>query len=123
MTFISLVAGMPHVNAGRARALGVSSAQRFPAFPDLPTIAESGVPGFEFHLWQSMIAPAGMPRATITQLNSELNRALDNAEVKERLTQAGNELMGGTPARAADFIRADVERWRKIIKPEMRINR
>ena len=122
VAFISLVAGMPHVNAGRARALGASGAQRFPAFPELPTIAESGVPGFEFYLWQAMIAPAGTPRATVTRLNSELNKALDNPEVKERLTQAGNELMGGTPQQAAEFIRAEMDRYRKIIKPEMRIN-
>jgi len=123
MTFISLVAGMPLVHSGRARVLGVSSAQRFPVFPDVPTIAESGVQGFEFYLWQSMIGPVGMPRATLTRLNTELNSALSNAEVKERLTQAGNELIGGTPQQATAFIRADVERWRKIIKPEMRINR
>lgn len=123
MTFISLVAGMPHVNAGRARALGVSSAQRFPAFPELPTIAESGVPGYDFALWQAMLAPAGVPRATLARLNGELNNALANPEVKDRLTQVGNELIGGTPAQATAFIRADVERWRRIIKPEMRINR
>lgn len=123
MTFISLVAGMPLVNSGRARVLGVSSAQRFPVFADLPTIAESGVPGFEFYLWQSMIGPAGMPRATLTRLNAELNNALAHAEVKERLTQAGNELIGGTPQHATEFIRADVARWKKIIKPEMRLNR
>ncbi len=123
MTFISLVAGMPHVNAGRARALGVSSAQRFAAFPELPTTAESGVPGFEFYLWQAMIAPAGLTRATLARLNGELNGALGNPEVRERLTQAGNDLMGGTPAQATAFIRADVARWHKIIKPEMRINR
>ena len=121
MTFISLVAGMPLVNSGRARALGVSSAQRFPAFPEVPAIAESGVPGYEFYLWQSMIAPAGLPRATLARLNTELNRALAHTEVRERLTQAGNELIGGTSAQAAEFIRMDVERWRKIIKPEMRI--
>jgi tripartite-type tricarboxylate transporter receptor subunit TctC len=123
MTFISLVAGMPLVQSGRARVLGVSSAQRHPGFADLPTIAESGVPGFEFYLWQGIIGPAGMPRATLARLNSEINSALNNAEVKERLTQAGNELIGGTPAQASEFIRADVQRWRKIIKPEMRLSR
>ena len=123
MAFISVVAGMPMVQSGRARALGISSAQRYAQFPDLPTIAESGVPGFEFYLWQGIIGPAGMPRATVARLNSEINAALNNTEVKERLTQAGNELIGGTPAQASEFIRADVQRWRKIIKPEMRINR
>ena len=123
MAFISLVAGMPMVQSGRARVLGVSSAQRVAGFADLPTIADSGVPGFEFYLWQGIIGPAGMPSATLARLNSEISGALSIAEVKERLTQAGNELIGGTPAQAAEFIRADVQRWRKIIKPEMRINR
>jgi tripartite-type tricarboxylate transporter receptor subunit TctC len=123
MAFISLSAGMPMVQSGRARVLGVSSAQRVAGFPDLPTIAESGVPGFEFYLWQGIIGPAGMPRATLTRLNSEIISVLSNAEVKERLTQAGNELIGGTPQQAAEFIRTDVQRWRKIINPEMRLSR
>lgn len=123
MTFISVVAGMPLVQSGRARVLGVSSLQRFPTIPDVPTIAESGVPGFEFALWQAMLAPAGVTRATLARLNSELNVALNDAQVKERLTQAGNELMGGTPQQAHEFIRADIERWKKIIRPEMRVSR
>jgi len=80
--------------------------------------------------WDRLRAQGGAPDAPAARLRSvytihfgELNKALDNTEVKERLTQAGNELIGGTPAQAADFIRADVERWRQIIKPEMRINR
>ena len=120
MLFISLVAGMPLANSGRARALAVSSATRFPAFPELPTIAESGV---DFYLWQAMLAPAGLSRATVAQLNDELNKALGNAEVKTRMTQQGNELMGGTPQQATAFISAEIARWRKIIKPEMRITR
>jgi tripartite-type tricarboxylate transporter receptor subunit TctC len=101
----------------------VSSLQRYPVFPELPAIAESGVPGFEFYLWQSLVVPAATPRAVITQLNSELNKTLAGADVKERLTQAGNEIISGTPAQGNDFIRADVERWKKIIKPEMRLGR
>ena len=123
MLFISLVAGMPLVHSGRARALGVSSATRFPAFPELPTIAESGVPGVDFYLWQAMLALAGLSRATVAQLNDELNKALGNAEVKTRMTQQGNELMGGTPQQATAFISAEIARWRKIIKLEMRITR
>ena len=81
------------------------------------------ISGFVFYLWQSLIVPAATPRAVIVQLNSELNRALASADVKERLTQAGNEIISGTPAQGNDFIRADVERWKKIVKPEMRLNR
>ena len=123
MAFISLVAGMPVANSGRARALGMSGLKRAPQFPDLPTISESGVPGFEFYLWQGIIGPAGMPRATVARLNSEINGALNTADEKERLTAAGNELIGGTPAQAAEHIRDEVARWQKIIKPEMRLSR
>jgi len=123
MAFISVAAGMPMVQSGRARALGVSSLTRFPAFPELPAIAESGVPGFEFYLWQSIVVPAATPRAVVTQLNSELNKALAAPDVKERLVQAGNEIISGTPVQGDDFIRADVERWKRIIKPEMRVAR
>jgi len=123
MAFISLIAGMPMVQNGRARVLGVSSLQRAPGFPDVPTIAESGVPGFEFYLWQGIIGPAGLTRATVTRLNTELNSALSNADVKERMIQAGNELMGGTPKQADGFIRDEVARWKRIIKPEMRLSR
>ena len=123
MTFISLVAGMPLVQGGRARALGVSSLKPHPSFPDVPAIAESGVPGFEFYLWQGMIGPAALPRAVVTRLNSEINNALADPQVKERMMQAGNELIGGTPAQADAYIRAEVERWKKVIKPEMRLSR
>jgi tripartite-type tricarboxylate transporter receptor subunit TctC len=123
MAFISVAAGMPMVQPGRARALGVSSLQRFPPFPELPAIAESGVPGFEFYLWQSLIVPAATPRTVIAQLNSELNKALASTDVKDRMTQAGNEIIAGTPAQGNAFIRADVERWKKIVKPEMRLTR
>ncbi len=123
MLFISVLAGMPLAQSGRARALGVSSAARVPSYPELPTIAESGVPGVDFYLWQAMLVPAGVPRATVAQLNGELNKALSNADVKERMIQQGNELMGGTPQQATAFISGEIARWRKIIKPEMRISR
>ncbi|MCC6531071.1 MAG: tripartite tricarboxylate transporter substrate binding protein [Burkholderiales bacterium] len=121
MLFISLVAAMPHVSAGRVRALGVSSLKRMAAAPDMPTIAETGVPGFEFYLWQGMIGPVAIAGPIVTRLNREINAALDDPQVKDRLIKAGNELIGGTPAQATEFIRSEVERWRKVIKPEMRI--
>jgi len=121
LLFISVTAGMPQVQAGRVRALGVTSLQRSAAYPKVPSIAESGVPGFEFYLWQAMIAPAGVPRAIITQLSNDIIAALGKADVRERLSGLGNELIGNTPAQATEFIRSEVELWRKIIKPEMRI--
>ena len=81
------------------------------------------LPGVDFYLWQAMLAPAGLSRATVAQLNGELNKALGDAEVKTRMTQQGNDLMGGTQQQATAFISAEIARWRKIIKPEMRITR
>ena len=121
LMFITIAAAMAHVKAGRVLALGVSSLQRSAAYPEVPTVAESGVPGFEFHLWQAMIAPAGVMRPIIAQLNGDLNAALGHADVKERLSGLGAEIAGSTPERATEFIRSEVERWRKTIKPDMRI--
>ena len=70
-----------------------------------------------------MIGPAALPRAVVTRLNNEINNALADSQVKERMMQAGNELIGGTPAQADAYIRAEVERWKKVIKPEMRLSR
>jgi tripartite-type tricarboxylate transporter receptor subunit TctC len=123
MMFLTIAAAMTHVKAGRVVALGISSLQRIAAYPELPSIAESGVPGFEFHLWQAMIAPAGVMRPIVTRFNGELNAALGNADVKERLSGLGAEVVVSTPGQAAEYIRNEVERWRKTIKPEMRIER
>lgn len=122
MLFISLVAAMPHVQAGRVRALGITSLQRAPTAPELPTIAEQGVSGFEFYLWQGMIAQTAVPGAIITRLNREINGALEDPQVRERLVRAGNDLIGGTPEQATEYIRSEVERWRKTIKPHMRLS-
>ena len=123
LAFISLVAGMPMVQSGRARVLGVSSLKPHPGFPDVPSISESGVPGFEFYLWQGIIGPAALPRTVVARLNSEINNVMNDREVRDRLVQAGNELVGGTPEQAGRYIRSEVERWLKTIKPEMRVSR
>jgi len=122
MMFISVTAGMPHVKGGRARALGITSAQRNPSYPDLPTVAESGVPGYQYYIWQSILAPTGVPDAVIARINKELLAALSDAAIRERLMGLGNELMGGTPSEANAFIRSEVALWGKIIKPEMRLD-
>jgi tripartite-type tricarboxylate transporter receptor subunit TctC len=122
MVFITLTAGMPLVKAGRARALGVTSLQRSASHPEIASVAESGVPGFEFYLWQATLAPAGVPRAIITRLNKEIVGALADPDIKERLTASGNELIGSTPERADEFIRSELALWRKTIKPEMRLD-
>ena len=87
---------LPHIKAGRLRALGVSSSTRAPAMPDVPTIAEAGVPGYEFSSWFGLFAPAGTPREVIARLQQEAAKAMAQPEVRERLPAMGNEAVGST---------------------------
>jgi tripartite-type tricarboxylate transporter receptor subunit TctC len=121
MMFITVPGGSAHVRGGRVRALGVSSAKRVASFPEIPTIAESGLPGFENYVWQAFIAPAATPRAIVARLNADMAAALGLPDVKERILGLGADIVGSTPERADELIRAEVERWRKTIKPSMRI--
>lgn len=120
MTFLSTAASLSFVKAGRVRALGISGRERSPVAPEIQTIAESGVPGFEFYLWQALIAPAGMPRPIMSRLNSEVNAALKHGETKERLITLGADPTPSTPQEADAHIRAEVERWLKTLKPATR---
>ena len=117
ITFLSTVASLPQVKAGRVRALGISGRERSPVAPEVPTVAESGVPGFAFYLWQAMIAPAGMPRPVMATLNGAVTAALNHAETKERYVSLGAEPTPTTPQQADAHIRAEVERWIKTLKP------
>src|SRR4051812_14253013 len=106
----------PHVKAGRVRALAVSGARRSAAFPDLPTIAEAGVPGYEVTAWSGVIAPAGLPRPILDRLNAATNAALEAPETKERIAQLGSEGGGGTPEEFAELIRRDSAKWADVIR-------
>lgn len=116
MCFLSTVASLPHVKAGKVRALGISGRSRSPVAPEVPTIAESGVPGFEFYLWQAMIVPAGIPRAIMTQLNSETIAALKHPASRDLLANLGAEPTPTTPQEADAHIRTEVTRWIKTLK-------
>ena len=105
-----------HVKAGRVRALAVSGAKRSAAFPEIPTIAEAGVPGYEVTVWSGLIAPAGLPRPILERLNAAANAALDSAEAKERIAQLGSEGGGGTPEQFAALIRRDSAKWAEVIR-------
>jgi tripartite-type tricarboxylate transporter receptor subunit TctC len=106
----------PHVKAGRVRALAVSGARRSAAFPDLPTIAEAGVPGYEVNSWSGIIAPAGLPRPILERLNAAVNATVAAPEVKERLAQLGSESGGGTPEQFGELIRRDSAKWAEVIR-------
>ena len=107
---------MPQVKAGKLRVLAVGSARRSPNYPDVPTIAEAGFPGYEAGAWQGLVAPAGTPPAVVRHLNEALVRVMDMPEVRERLIGAGLEPVGGSPDDFARHIRAEIAKWTRIAK-------
>ncbi len=107
---------LPHVKSGRLRALGVTSLQRLPAVPDLPTIAEAGVPGFEATLWYGVVAPANTPPALITRLHSEFVKVLQHSDTRERLAIDGVRIIGSTPEQFGDHLRQESVKWSKVIR-------
>jgi len=115
-TFAVMASGLPLVRSAQLRALGVTSAERVAAAPDLPTIAEAGVPGYEVTVWSGVIAPAGLPRPILDRLNTAVNAALETPEAKERIAQLGSEGGGGTPEQFADLIRRDSAKWAEVVK-------
>ena len=123
VTVASMLGTMPHVRSGRLRALGVTSARRVPTAPDVPTIAEAGVPGYESLQWYGLLAPAGTAKEIIARLNKEAVAALRTPEIVARLTNDGAEVIAGTPEEFGAYIRAETEKWAKVakaagIKPE-----
>jgi len=107
---------LPHTAAGRVRALAVTSAKRIPARPELPTVAESGVPGFDFSTWYGVLAPAGTPRAIVDKLNGEITRIMDDPETQRRFAGEGLDVLKSTPAEFAAFIARDIGKWAKVVK-------
>ena len=106
----------PHARTDKIRALAVSGARRSPAFPDLPTIAEAGVPGYEAGTWTGIIAPAGLPQPLIDKLNAAVNEAIRSPLFKQRFALIGDEPAGGTPGEFADTIRRDSARWGEVVR-------
>lgn len=109
-------AAAPHVKAGRVKALAVTSAERSSIAPQLPTVADSGLPGYESLAIYGIFVPAGTPRALVDRLNAEIVRVLGSAEVKERFFSMGMEAVGGTPEQLAARVRADIVRMGKVIR-------
>ena len=116
LTMTGLPPVLPHVKSGRLRAIAVASAGRLSLVPELPTIAESGFPGFEATQWYGVLAPAGTPAAVIDKIHADLAAALGTPEVKRRLESEGAEPVGAGPPRFAAFIAAEIERWGKVIR-------
>jgi len=116
MLFGNVLSSLSHAKAGRLRALAVTTAGRSAVLPDLPTIAESGVPGYENSTWHGWLAPAGTPPAILNRLNAELVRSSRSPDVVERLAPDGGEPVGSTPGEFARFIAADMARWGKLVR-------
>ncbi len=116
VAFTAVTVGMPHIKVGKLRALGLSGAKR-PAFlSEFPTIAESGVPGYDENTWYGMFGPAGLPPAILNKLNADLVKVLLSAEVKELFAQYGQEMVGNSPERFREIVRTEVAKWAKVIK-------
>ena len=105
---------LPHIKAGTLRALAASSARRTSVAPDLPTVAESGLPGFETSVWFGLLAPAATPRDIIERLNKEVARAIGDGEVKKQFATQGIDAMGGTPEHFATYIREETAKWARV---------
>ena len=115
-SFPSTAAALPHVQQGRLRALGITSARRSQAYPNVPTIAEAGVPGFEVMGWYGVLGPARIPKEVAVSLSSEIVRLVKRSDMQERLRNAGAEPVGSTSDELRAFIAADYEKWAKVIK-------
>lgn len=115
-SFPTTLASIPLIKSGKVIALGVTTAKRSPALPDVPTIAEAGLAGYETGTWNGVLGPARMPKDVINRLNSEINRALQSPGGREALQQQGAEPLGGTPAEFAAVIARDMVKWKKVVE-------
>jgi len=114
--FANLLSAASHVKAGKLRALGVSTPKRATGMPDVPTLAEAGIPGYEVVQWNGILAPDGTPREIIARLNGEINKVIALPEIQKLLIASGAEPEGGTPEAFMAFIRADIAKWRKVVR-------
>ena len=116
MMFSNLLTAGPHARAGKLRGIAVSSAKRSPQAPELPTIAESGVPGYDITPWYGLLLPAGTPRAIVTRLNREIGAILTTPEMAERFRSQGIDLVTSTPEAFGTLIESEIPKWRKVVK-------
>ena len=112
----SMAAYVPNVKEGKLRALAIASTNRWPGLPDVPTVSESGLPGFEASVWYALLAPAGTPPDVIAKLNAVCNAFLETARAKETFDNLGIEMSGGTPGDLQTFVSAEIAKWGPIIK-------
>ncbi len=116
LLIVGIATALPHTKAGKIKALGVTGSTRSPLVPDIPTISEAGLAGYEFDVWYGMFAPSKTPRAIIVKINSAVNRALQQSETRQRLAAFGVDPLGGTEEEFARYFRSEVAKWRKVIQ-------
>ncbi len=116
LMFDTMLSAMPFVKAGKLKALAVTSATRSPAAPDLPTVAESGLPGFETFAWNGVLVPLGTPKDVVARLSAELKRAMEAPEVKEKFSAQGFAAAWNTPEAFGTFLQAEVDKWSMVVK-------
>lgn len=114
--FDTMLSAMPHVRSGKLKAIAVTSAARSPAAPEIPTVAESGLPGYEAIAWNGLLAPAGTPKEVVARLNAELRKALELPEIKERFAAQGFAAAWSPPEKYAAFLEAEIDKWGKVVK-------
>lgn len=110
------IAASPHVKAGRLRAIAVTSTKRIGSMPEVPTVAESGVPGFEAVSWGGVMAPAGTPKPVIDRLHDELIKILEMPDASETLQSLGAEIVGSTPEEFAAYLKSEIDKWSKVAR-------
>jgi tripartite-type tricarboxylate transporter receptor subunit TctC len=118
LSFTAPIVSKPHIDSGKLRAIAVTSEKRWAAMPNLPSVAESGYPGFDVYVWVAFFAPAGTPRPIIDRVASDVAKALESKEVKERFAAASIEAGASTPDGLAQFMKKDFELWDKLIKAQ-----
>ena len=116
LMFDTMLSAMPFVKGGKLKAIAVTSAQRSPVAPDIPTIAESGLPGYEAIAWNGLLAPAGTPKEVVDQINAALKKVLEAPDVKQRFDAQGFAAQWGTPADFGKFVQSEVDKWAKVVK-------
>ena len=114
--FDNLPSSSSHIKAGTLRALAVTTAARAPSFPDVPTIAESGIPGYETYTWNALFAPANTPKEVVTRLNASANKALKDPAVAERMKEFSATIVGSTPEELAAHVKAELAKWGPVVK-------
>ena len=116
MFFAAMAGSLPHVKAGRLRALAVTTLKRWPGTPDVPTLSESGLRGFEVNSWSGILGPAGLPSSIVERLNTEIARIMREKETRERLYSFGAEPIDNTPAQFAAYIGDEIAKWTKVVR-------